>query len=84
VLRLLDRGNVLLGLADMGFDPADLVTFEHFLSRSSGILLVTGPTGSGRRRRSTPPCATSDSGTKNIITIEDPWSTSSRGSGRSR
>ena len=55
---LLDRGNVLFGLADMGFEPADLATFERFLSRSSGILLVTGPTGSEDHhalRRTAPP-----------------------------
>ena len=72
VLRLLDRGNVLFGLADMGFDPADLATFERFLSRSSGILLVTGPTGSGKTTTLYAALRHLDSGTKNIITIEDP------------
>jgi len=72
VLRLLDRGNVLFGLSDMGFDPADLATFERFLSRSSGILLVTGPTGSGKTTTLYAALRHLDSGTKNIITIEDP------------
>jgi len=72
VLRLLDRGNILFGLADMGLDPADLVTFERFLSRSSGILLVTGPTGSGKTTTLYAALRHLDSGTKNIITIEDP------------
>jgi len=72
VLRLLDRGNVLFGLSDMGFEPADLATFERFLSRSSGILLVTGPTGSGKTTTLYAALRHLDSGTKNIITIEDP------------
>ena len=47
-MRLLDRSSILLGLADIGLAPADLSMFERFLARSNGIVLVTGPTGSGK------------------------------------
>ena len=56
----------------MGFDPADLATFKRFLSRSSGIILVTGPTGCGKTTTLYAALRQLDSGTKNIITIEDP------------
>jgi general secretion pathway protein E len=72
VLRLLDRTSILLGLSDLGLDPEDLETLERFLSRSSGIVLVTGPTGSGKTTSLYAALRRLDSGTKNIITIEDP------------
>ena len=72
VLRILDRTSILLGMSDLGLDPADLVSMERFLSRSNGILLVTGPTGSGKTTTLYAALRRLDSGTKNIITIEDP------------
>jgi general secretion pathway protein E len=72
VLRLLDRSSLLLGLPDIGMSAGDLSVFERFLSRSNGIILVTGPTGSGKTTTLYGALRRLDSGTKNIITIEDP------------
>ncbi len=72
VLRLLDRSNLLVGLEDVGLDRDDLSLVLRFLSRSSGIFLVTGPTGSGKTTTLYAALRRLDSGTKNIITIEDP------------
>ena len=72
VLRLLDRSSLMLGLPDIGMSPGDLAVFERFLSRSNGIILVTGPTGSGKTTTLYGALRRLDSGTKNIITIEDP------------
>ena len=72
VLRLLDQTNILIGLSDLGLDPEDLAILERFLARSNGILLVTGPTGSGKTTTLYAALRRLDSGTKNIITIEDP------------
>jgi general secretion pathway protein E len=72
VLRLLDRSSLALGLPDIGMSAEDLALFERFLSRSNGILLVTGPTGSGKTTTLYAALRRLDSGTKNIITIEDP------------
>ncbi len=72
VLRLLDRSSLLLGLEDVGLSPDDLSLVGRFLSRSNGIFLVTGPTGSGKTTTLYAALRQLDSGTKNIITIEDP------------
>jgi general secretion pathway protein E len=82
VLRILDRSSILLGLSDLGMEPADLAQMERFLSRSSGILLVTGPTGSGKTTTLYAALQRLDSGTKNIITIEDPVEYQIRGIGQ--
>jgi general secretion pathway protein E len=82
VLRILDRSSILLGLPDLGLPPRDLSALERFLSRSSGILLVTGPTGSGKTTTLYAALRRLDSGTKNIITIEDPVEYQIRGIGQ--
>jgi len=82
VLRLLDRGTGVIGLSDLGLDPGDLAAVERFLSRSSGTLLVTGPTGSGKTTTLYAALRHLDSGTKNIITIEDPVEYQIRGIGQ--
>ena len=82
VLRLLDRTNVVVGLADLGLSPPELSLIERFLSRSSGIVLVTGPTGSGKTTTLYAALRRLDSGTKNIITIEDPVEYQIRGIGQ--
>lgn len=48
VLRLLRKESVLIGLQDLGFDPSDYKHFEQIIRRPNGIVLVTGPTGSGK------------------------------------
>ncbi|MBI5419928.1 MAG: type II secretion system ATPase GspE [Deltaproteobacteria bacterium] len=82
VLRLLDRSSLVLGIEDIGLSPADLSLFERFLSRSNGIILVTGPTGSGKTTTLYGALRRLDSGTKNIITIEDPIEYQIRGIGQ--
>jgi general secretion pathway protein E len=72
VLRLLDKGISLLGLGDMGLSPKGLALFENLLSRSNGIILVTGPTGSGKSTTLYATLNKINSSEKNIITIEDP------------
>src|SRR5207247_6043202 len=48
VMRLLDRQSVFLPMEKLGFSPAMLPRFEGLIKRPHGILLVTGPTGSGK------------------------------------
>ncbi len=47
-MRLLDKSNVLLDLAQLGFEPWQLKIMDGLITRSHGIVLVTGPTGSGK------------------------------------
>jgi general secretion pathway protein E len=72
VLRLLDRTNLVLGLEDVGLDGPDLEKVSRLLHRANGILLVTGPTGSGKTTTLYGALRRLDSSTRNIITIEDP------------
>ncbi|MGD8386830.1 MAG: type II secretion system ATPase GspE [Desulfobacteraceae bacterium] len=72
VLRLLDKGVSLLGLREMGMAADTLGLFERFVNRSSGILLVTGPTGSGKTTTLYAALSRINSAEKNVITIEDP------------
>jgi general secretion pathway protein E len=72
VLRLLDKGVSLLGLGEMGLDPDKLKIFESLITKNSGILLVTGPTGSGKTTTLYAAINQINSKEKNIITIEDP------------
>jgi general secretion pathway protein E len=72
VLRLLDKGVSLLGLREMGMSAETLERFEQFVRRSSGILLVTGPTGSGKTTTLYAALTKINSAEKNVITIEDP------------
>ena len=55
VMRLQDRSNVVLELVQLGFSKDSLVKLDELLNKTYGILLVTGPTGSGNRQRFTPP-----------------------------
>lgn len=72
VLRLLDKNKGLISLKDMGLSPRDVTTFHRLLSRTSGIVLVTGPTGSGKSTTLYAALNHLNSPDKNIITIEDP------------
>lgn len=72
VLRLLDKGVSLLGLEDMGLPAGKLDEFGRLISASSGILLVTGPTGSGKTTTLYAALNRVNSMEKNILTIEDP------------
>jgi general secretion pathway protein E len=71
-IRLLDRSSVLFGLADIGFAGDHLRQLESIITRPHGILLVTGPTGSGKTTTLYACLARINSPDLNILTIEDP------------
>jgi MSHA biogenesis protein MshE len=72
VMRLLNRKAGLLSLDHLGM-PADMLTrFRHVLQRSNGMVLVTGPTGSGKTTTLYAALAEINSVEKKIITVEDP------------
>ncbi|MFC1855920.1 type II secretion system ATPase GspE, partial [Thermodesulfobacteriota bacterium] len=72
VLRLLDKSSVLLTLEDIGMDNELLKSTKKIISKSSGIILVTGPTGSGKTTSLYAAISRLNSTDKNIITVEDP------------
>ncbi len=72
VLRLLDKGVSLLGLGEMGLTMERQRRFERLINKNSGIILVTGPTGSGKTTTLYAAISRLSSKEKNIITIEDP------------
>jgi len=72
VLRLLDQTSPLLSLEDLGFSEEMLQQFRQLLRRTNGIILVTGPTGSGKTTTLYACLNLINSTEKNIITIEDP------------
>ncbi len=72
VLRLLDRTGALLRLEDLGLAGDHLGRLERLIDRSHGILLVTGPTGSGKTTTLYAALSRLNSSSRNIITIEDP------------
>jgi general secretion pathway protein E len=72
VLRLLDRSHVLLDLETLGFAGADFERFERLIARPYGMILVTGPTGSGKTTTLYAVLDRLNSPEKKIITIEDP------------
>ncbi|MBI5639736.1 MAG: type II secretion system ATPase GspE [Nitrospirae bacterium] len=72
VLRLLDRKQGLIGLWEVGLDKEDADRIEGLLKRTNGILLVTGPTGSGKTTTLYAALNRVHTEEKNIITVEDP------------
>ena len=72
VMRVLDRASVRFSLEDMGFAKDTLARFNQLINRPHGILLVTGPTGSGKTTTLYAALAKLDSETQKIITVEDP------------
>jgi general secretion pathway protein E len=72
VMRLLNRRQGLISLAEMGLVKDDRTVFEGLLARTSGIILVTGPTGSGKTTTLYAALNLIYSEEKNIVTIEDP------------
>ena len=72
VLRILDKSSVLLGLAELGLTKKDLKDFDKVIRHPHGIILVTGPTGSGKTTTLYAALSTINTMEKNIITIEDP------------
>jgi len=72
VLRLLDRDSALLPLEALGMSSAALKSFESLLAESNGIIVVSGPTGSGKTTTLYAALGQLDASRKNILTIEDP------------
>ncbi|MEW6075008.1 MAG: ATPase, T2SS/T4P/T4SS family [Candidatus Omnitrophota bacterium] len=72
VMRLLDRASVVFGLGDLGFSQENVAAFKKLIQQPNGIILVTGPTGSGKTTTLYAALSSISSMEKNIITIEDP------------
>jgi len=72
VMRLLDRSSVFLPLEELGFSPEIRARFEALIKRPHGILLVTGPTGSGKTTTLYAALDKINSPDRKIITVEDP------------
>lgn len=72
VMRVLDRGSIRLSLSDMGFSEDTLEKYQKLLAKPHGVLLVTGPTGSGKTTTLYASLASLDSERLKIITVEDP------------
>lgn len=72
VLRLQDRSNVVLELEQLGFSQKSLQIIHGLLQNTYGIVLVTGPTGSGKSTTLYAAVSKINSVDKNIITVEDP------------
>lgn len=82
VLRLLYKGSALLGLEDLGLDSQNLEKFIELIFRPNGIILSTGPTGSGKTTTLYAALNRLNSRDLNIITIEDPVEYSLSGVGQ--
>ena len=72
VMRLLDKGGVQLDLKTLGFEPESLDKFEDAIRRPYGMILVTGPTGSGKTTTLYSALSELNKITTNISTAEDP------------
>ncbi|MBS1723017.1 MAG: type II/IV secretion system protein [Armatimonadetes bacterium] len=72
VMRVLDKGGISIGLEKLGFMQGNLAILKDMAARSYGIVLVTGPTGSGKSTTLYSLLNETNDGQKNIITIEDP------------
>ncbi len=72
VMRILDRENIKVGLQDLGFGDEDFARFKTLIKRPNGILLVTGPTGSGKTTTLYAALNELNRPDVKIITAEDP------------
>ena len=72
VLRILDKQAVLLDLEQLGFRKENLLTIADLIVRPHGIILVTGPTGSGKTTTLYAALARINTPDRNILTVEDP------------
>jgi general secretion pathway protein E len=82
VMRLLDKEQVLLNLIDLGFARRELDQLEYLITRPNGIILVTGPTGSGKTTTLYACLNKINTPEKNILTAEDPVEYELRGIGQ--
>jgi type IV pilus assembly protein PilB len=72
VMRLLDKTNLKNDLEDLGFDPSSLDMIHKAISQPHGMILLTGPTGSGKTTTLYSALTRINSPDKNIMTVEDP------------
>ncbi|AWB69115.1 type II secretion system protein GspE [Saccharobesus litoralis] len=72
VLRLLDKNNARLNLSDLGMTQSNCDHFADLLKKPHGIILVTGPTGSGKSTTLYAGLSDLNSAERNILTVEDP------------
>jgi len=72
VMRLLDKEKLLLKMEDLGFEEEDLKKFKNALEKPYGMIIVTGPTGSGKTTTLYSGLNYINTPEKNIVTIEDP------------
>ena len=72
VMRALDKGNLKLGLGTVGFSQENLVKFSQAIRKPYGMIVVTGPTGSGKSTTLYSVVTELNTTERNIITVEDP------------
>jgi len=72
VMRILEKDSMRLSLSDLGMQPDVMDGFNAALRRPNGILLVTGPTGSGKTTTLYASLSQLNDGSRNILTVEDP------------
>jgi type IV pilus assembly protein PilB len=72
VMRLLDRSHIILNLEGLYFTPDILAQYQKLIARPYGIILVTGPTGSGKTTTLYASLNTIDRKANNLVTVEDP------------
>jgi len=72
VMRLLDKGNLQLDMTKLGFEQAQLDVFQHSIHLPYGMVLVTGPTGSGKTTTLYSALSELNKTTENVSTAEDP------------
>jgi type IV pilus assembly protein PilB len=72
VLRLLDKENLMLDMQKLGFEPESLTKFKRNISKPYGMVLVTGPTGSGKTNTLYSALQSLNTVQTNIMTAEDP------------
>ncbi|RME58039.1 MAG: type II secretion system protein GspE, partial [Candidatus Dadabacteria bacterium] len=72
VLRLLDKTGTVLDLEQLGFSPNKLKAFEKLIKKPNGIILLTGPTGSGKTTTLYAALTKINTPDLNILTVEDP------------
>ncbi len=72
VMRLLDKDNLMLDMTKLGFEAESLTSFENAIRKPYGMVLVTGPTGSGKTNTLYSALSTINRADTNIMTAEDP------------
>ena len=72
VMRILDKSSVLVELDDIGFSDLDLKRFRRLIAKPNGVILTSGPTGSGKTTTLYAALGSINTVDRNIITLEDP------------